>query len=271
MINHEALRAKYNPEGSELRNMQYEMLKALLFLDKICKENNIPYFLTGGTLLGAIRHQGFIPWDDDLDIALLKKDYKKLYKILLQLSSDEYVFQSQETDFNYINVFPKFRAKKGNYLGSIPARGELYKYRGVAIDIFCTEKISYLTALLSHIYHYALLHYTYKIKNHKLRFIITKTAYNMYSLTVPFFYIFNIFRRKRECHNGLGQGFARQYQDEQTIMPLKETLFEDHFFPIPGDPYKFLTNLYGPSWKNLPDESVIKRTIHNKALIKKDE
>ena len=78
MINNEELRQKYNPEGSELRLLQYKMLDELTFLDKICKENNIPYTLVCGSVLGAIRHKGFIPWDDDADIALLEKDYKKL-------------------------------------------------------------------------------------------------------------------------------------------------------------------------------------------------
>ena len=59
------LRAKYNPEGSILRRAQMRMLDMLIYLDKVCKEQNIPYRIDGGNVLGAVRHGGFIPWDDD--------------------------------------------------------------------------------------------------------------------------------------------------------------------------------------------------------------
>lgn len=77
----EALRAKFNPDGSNLRKMQLRMLDMLKYIDKICREHNIKYWLSSGTCLGAVRHGGFIPWDDDCDIELLRKDYKKLIKI----------------------------------------------------------------------------------------------------------------------------------------------------------------------------------------------
>ncbi|MBD5280217.1 MAG: hypothetical protein HDS35_06710 [Bacteroides sp.] len=70
------LRAKYNPEGSDLRKAQLRMLSLLIFLDKVCKDNNLEYWLDSGTLIGAARHGGFIPWDDDCDIEMMEKDYK---------------------------------------------------------------------------------------------------------------------------------------------------------------------------------------------------
>ncbi|QYR11470.1 hypothetical protein GRF55_10435 [Prevotella sp. Rep29] len=69
-FNPEELKRRFNPEGSLIRRHQLKMLEMVKVLDKICKKHDIPYFLYGGTLLGAIRHNGFIPWDDDLDVAL---------------------------------------------------------------------------------------------------------------------------------------------------------------------------------------------------------
>lgn len=67
---------------TELRKFQLELLKMLEILDKIFHENELPYFLLGGSALGAVRHKGFIPWDDDIDIGLYRKDFERMEKIL---------------------------------------------------------------------------------------------------------------------------------------------------------------------------------------------
>jgi len=77
-MTNEELREKYNPDGSELRHAQLRMLEMLSFLDKVCTENKITYWIDDGTLLGAVRHGGFIPWDDDVDVAMPLDDYSGL-------------------------------------------------------------------------------------------------------------------------------------------------------------------------------------------------
>ena len=71
----------------ELKNSQMNILK---FIDRVCKENDIPYFVSYGTLLGAIRHKGFIPWDDDIDICLYREDYDRFLNIVKEMKDDRY-------------------------------------------------------------------------------------------------------------------------------------------------------------------------------------
>lgn len=76
------LKEQHNPEGSALRKWQLQELEALKAFDTFCKENDVKYTLAYGTLLGAIRHKGFIPWDDDVDIWIDRENYDKLYSLM---------------------------------------------------------------------------------------------------------------------------------------------------------------------------------------------
>lgn len=76
-----------------LKEVQKIFLKYFLILEKILKENNIVYYCLGGTALGAVRHKGFIPWDDDIDIGLMRDDYEKLLKIITTYKSDLIEFE----------------------------------------------------------------------------------------------------------------------------------------------------------------------------------
>ena len=85
------------------------LLSAMKDIDKICCENGIRYYLHAGTLLGAINHKGFIPWDDDVDISMRREDYEKFVRIIAEDYSDKYSLRNYETDSTY----PNNRAKLG--------------------------------------------------------------------------------------------------------------------------------------------------------------
>ena len=76
-------------------------LNILIVVDRICREHNIPYFLTNGTLLGAVRHKGFIPWDDDMDIAMLRPDYEAFIKVITDYLPEPYEFVGPTTSDKY--------------------------------------------------------------------------------------------------------------------------------------------------------------------------
>ncbi len=88
----------YNPEGSPLRELQKRLFKILLQFDKYCKLHDINYSLAYGTLLGAIRHKNFIPWDDDIDVIMTRKEFAKLEKTLK--STDGYLTEDLYIRYN---------------------------------------------------------------------------------------------------------------------------------------------------------------------------
>lgn len=109
-------------------------LEILLEIVKICEKHNLTYFLIGGTLLGAARHKGFIPWDDDLDIAMPREDYNRFISICNQELSKDYFLHNHITDPKYWLSFTKIR--KNNTVFDEKEISKIESHKGIFIDIF---------------------------------------------------------------------------------------------------------------------------------------
>lgn len=120
---------------TQLRQLQMIELEMLVEVDRICKNNNIKYTIIGGTLLGAVRHGGFIPWDDDADIAMLRPEYEKFCKIVNdELDSERFYFQNMDITPGYRWGYAKMRRKNTLFLRE---NQEHMPYeQGVFLDIF---------------------------------------------------------------------------------------------------------------------------------------
>lgn len=127
--------------NEQLKKLHEVELGALEKFDQVCRDNGINYTLAGGTLLGAVRHKGFIPWDDDVDVLLLRSDYEKLRNLPSNAWGDKYFYQSHQTDPNYMYTYDKLRVN-GTYFGEKALEGTGIKHTGVFIDIFPADKIS---------------------------------------------------------------------------------------------------------------------------------
>ena len=115
----------------ELKKIELEMFKYYL---AICEKHDLKYFLIGGTLLGAVRHKGFIPWDDDIDIGMPRPDYEK-FLLVAQKELPEHIFlQTHNTDIEYPNCFAKLRNSDTTFIET--SCKKLKINHGIYIDIF---------------------------------------------------------------------------------------------------------------------------------------
>lgn len=241
------LREKFNPEGSTLRRQQLRMLEILLYIDKVCKENDIKYWLSSGTLLGAVRHGGFIPWDDDLDIEMLREDYEKFIKVFP--NSDDFVLQTYKSDKYYLLPFAKIRDKHSrlNEFG----HNSSFKYQGLFVDVFCLEKSPRFAYISFGFLFYLLQKLQHVSSNCIIRTLvlcIKKLLYGCIFLLKPFF---NIFPNK-ELNHTYGCGPRWKSRNINHILPLKQMMFEGYNFPIPYNYDTYLNRMYG-NYNKMPD------------------
>lgn len=261
-------------ELNELRSIQLEILNAF---DSFCTENGLIYFLTGGTLLGAIRHKGYIPWDDDIDVAMPRADYEKLVNI------------SKSLPFPY--CIEKYSAEKEKkkpyiytYLKAYDLRTTLVEFpnmmnysSGVYIDIFpldnlpndLNERKKAYRTVRKYVDLGCRCNVAYYIKkNMKIsstRDFFKKVFYLMYdfvrALFPPNFFIIKADTLARNLSiqetryvgcivAGYGEREAMLVKD---VFPPKPVEFEGKYFPGFNNPDAYLSQVYG-DYMSLPPE-----------------
>lgn len=241
-----------------LRKLQLVLLSMLKDVDKICKKHDIHYLLFSGSVLGAVRHQGFIPWDDDLDIAIHRDQYSQLLKALQEDLPEQYVVQCFDLDERYLVPFPAMKIRLKNTFveeENILLKNKCTDCDGVFIDVF----------LLNYVSEDKKMDYHWRLKNTGLATVIT-TLENMnrnpISLKKQFLQnAIDYGNQNRDSkligdeitwiYNSPRKPYIYRYDD---IFPTKLYPFEDGMFPVPNNPDAFLKAHYGDSYMEYPPE-----------------
>ncbi|MBU1066157.1 LicD family protein, partial [bacterium] len=251
----------YNGKGTKLRKAQLRILDILIEVDIICKKHNIQYWLDYGTLLGAVRHGGFIPWDDDLDISIPRKDYVKLCKLLMDELPENLVFQDETTDNNYFLKFAKVR-DRNSFLDDPIMRNRGIKEHGLYIDIFPLEKLfsKKMKTFIEYIYGNVYRRYK-KFYPSKWKYISGILLLLFAKCLIMIIRFLSFIIPTKKYFTGCGAPFYYQHTYYfKYIFPCQTIVFEGYTFNAPNDPHLYLQNIYGDYLKIPPKE---KRIIHS--------
>lgn len=259
----------YSPEElAKLKKIEIEILKTLI---DVCDQLGIEYFADGGTCLGAIRHGGFIPWDDDIDVGMTRTDYERFLKEAPALLPENYILQTPHNEKNSPFVFSKVRVNGTEFI-EYSCRG-IKMHHGVYVDIFPYDEMANdlqqaqkdykRCKMRSRLFGWRQLPRTYQPPvgmMARLQAIIRKILHTVLQV-VPASFLLRRVDAVRMKYYGkdtgwLGKSFESKLvrHKRETIFPTKKWTFEGLQINIPGDHDQYLTNLYGDYMTFPPEE-----------------
>ena len=124
-----------------IQKVQRQLMEIFVYIDHFCRTNNITYYLAGGTLLGAVRNEGFIPWDDDIDLMMDRENYNRFIQIAMDRFDDRFYLQCAENDPNWHYQYTKIRKNNTIYATAFSDRFKNL-HQGLFIYIFVQDKTS---------------------------------------------------------------------------------------------------------------------------------
>lgn len=267
---------QYEPET--LRRLQLCELEILQDFIKICDENNLVYFGFAGTGIGALRHGGFIPWDDDIDLAIPRADYEKAMEIIERDYSDKYAVVNAErfNDFPVMNTH--IIIKDSSFVTAEDKRGKYPK--GIFLDIFPLDyvpeneserdaqiKKTWLFSKLLIMKHIPFPHLPFRGFKARLAHCVTAAVWfllNLFCISHKFLY--NLCYKECTKYNNSDTGTYAYLCDtsvgaciyeKHSLFPLRKIKFENTEICFPNNLEDTLTALYGDFMQMPPEENRI--------------
>ena len=258
--------------------LQNKILEIALYLDKFCKEHGIIYYLMGGSALGAMRHQGFIPWDDDLDVFMDYKNYQKFISCAEKyLDTTKYYFQKENTQ-ELPAFFSKLRMNNTTFIEYENKNRKMHQ--GIFVDIMCLNnaapkgikrKLQYYSAALLKASAVAKTAYRTDDNIKKIQLFISKLLVKGYIKKI----LLNFVRRynNNNASNELAHVFGRA-KFKNSFYPIVDfgipryVNFEKIKLPVPSKVEEYLTIRFGKNYMQMPDEKT--KAIYQSHSIKWD-
>lgn len=261
-----------NQYCSKLQILKKTEIEILKEIDRICKKNNINYFLTGGSLLGAVRYGKSIPWDDDLDIGMLREDFEKFRKICPnEIDKTRFAYASYTTEKNCHYLFDKIRLKNTYFSTEFSSQ---YKIQdGIFVDIFVYDatstdkkKQSLHINLVKTAIRFLNLKWTGKADRNMNGYRLTRMI-RPFITKLPFGLIHKFAEKMLQLYkdkesglliDGTGLNINRGAFSKDFLKSTTEVEFEGFLAPIPQKYDCFLKHIYGENYMQEP--SLYKRS-----------
>lgn len=246
-----------------VKKTQSRLLKMALVIRDILEGSNIPYFITYGTLLGAVRHKGFIPWDDDFDYYLFSDSYEDALAALKNNLPKDMFLEWYDSEPNYFHAWARVKDLNSECDNSAFPQDMAYEHHGLNVDLYITKLVRESEEEL----YLAEQHLAY-IERRKRLNLITEEDYNKRKGTIiP---VLEKFQKKNMMQNpndkmiyAFMSTYSGDFMYPEDMFPLKKYEFEGELFYGPHDADVFLKRCYGDYMKLPPIEN---RVPHNSTV-----